>query len=108
MAEPRQAMTVYLRGRRHMLTSIAGAVLIIWGIPFAAALIGIPSSSALPWVILPLAVVWVLFSGFGSFLIACPQCNRSVFMRGLLWTVPWPARRCSKCGNDLTLPIQSE
>lgn len=43
--------------------------------------------------------------GHGFVMLAifrCPTCSRSLFMRGI-WSVPWPARICGKCGTDLTV-----
>ena len=42
--------------------------------------------------------------GFASlFLFQCPNCRRSIFLRGPLLCTPWPARTCSRCGTDLSM-----
>lgn len=47
--------------------------------------------------------VIVVALGFASlFLFQCPNCQRSIFMRGPLICTPWPARTCSRCGTDLS------
>jgi len=51
--------------------------------------------------IMPLAALWLLVGGIGSLILACPNCGKSLFMRGFI-SVPWPAKICGKCGHDLT------
>lgn len=108
MANPRTLKSPYARGKRHMLLSLAAMPAIMWGIPFNAAALGIWTSSVILWVIMPLAVLLLLLGGFGSFLIRCPKCGKSVFVKYLYgffaYSVPWPERQCSRCRNDLTEP----
>lgn len=33
----------------------------------------------------------------------CPNCGKNAFVRGL-FVLPWPNRRCSRCGHDLNAP----
>jgi len=73
---------------------------IVWGIPLALSAFG-ASSQTIFAVIVPLGFAWFLIAGIRSFLIACPSCGKSVFMRGFV-SLPWPAKRCSRCGTDLT------
>ena len=89
------------QGKRHVCAAIVTAFAVMWGVPILAAAAGMTWPLML-WVIGPLQIAWLLYFGIKSFMIACPQCGRSVFMRGLFWSVPWPAKRCGKCGNDLT------
>jgi hypothetical protein len=84
-----------------MAASILSALAIMWGIPVIAAIAGVTGAATL-WVVFPLMVAWLLYFGVKSFMIGCPRCERSVFLRGLFLSVPWPARRCGKCGSDLT------
>lgn len=42
------------------------------------------------------------------FVFRCPNCGRSLFMRGYFINVPWPAKDCSKCGADLTIEPKSD
>jgi len=40
-----------------------------------------------------------------AFWLRCPKCDDSLFMRkgGMLdYSLPWPEKRCSNCGRDLT------
>lgn len=74
---------------------------IIWGIPLALSAYG-ASFETMFTVIGPLGLAWVLIGGIRSFMIACPICGKSLFMRGFI-SVPWPAKQCSRCGVDLTI-----
>jgi hypothetical protein len=48
----------------------------------------------------PIAGVFWLSHGVVALLVfRCPDCGRSLFTRGM-WSVPWPAKTCSKCGRD--------
>ena len=96
----RKADSVYAVGRRHMLYTLVAIVTIIWGIPLTLSALGV-SFNATGLVIMPLAAGLMLINGIRSMLIACPRCGKSLFMRGFV-SVPWPARRCSRCGIDLT------
>ena len=91
-----QSNSPYARGRRHFYTMLAALPLLVWVIPTLLVSLGasFEASGMVVFLTLPLGL-WAL-------LIRCPQCGKSVFMRGI-WSMPWPARRCSKCGNDLTI-----
>ena len=95
-----QSESVYATGRRHMLWTISAMVAIIWGIPLVLSAFGASFQMILA-VIVPLGFAWVLIGGIRSLMIACPTCGKSLFMRGFI-SVPWPAKRCSRCGADLT------
>jgi hypothetical protein len=75
---------------------------VMWGIPIAATAIGIAGERIL-WVVAPLQILWFVYFAAKSVMIRCPRCGRSVFMRGLFLSVPWPAKRCGKCERDLTV-----
>jgi uncharacterized protein (DUF983 family) len=47
-------------------------------------------------------LIWLIVGSVGSFMIACPRCGRSVFLRRFMFGAPWPNRACSKCRTDLT------
>lgn len=84
-----------------MIAMILAMPAIMWGVPIA--LTGFDwSSDNVMFFVMPLALAWFLVGAIGIFLIACPNCGRSVFIRRLGFGVPWPARTCSKCGRDLT------
>lgn len=89
-----------------MLFTGLSMIAIIWGIPLLARSVGGWSAEMTGVVVGSLGVLWLLTGGIGSFVIGCPRCGKSLFMRGI-WSVPWPARRCSRCGNDLTVPQRS-
>ncbi|KQM60015.1 hypothetical protein ASE65_09895 [Sphingomonas sp. Leaf16] len=83
-----------------MLWTMVAMFTIVWGIPFVLMTVGLRAD----WtavVLIPLGIAWVLIGGIRSLLIRCPRCGKSVFMRGLI-SVPWPAKRCSRCRTDLT------
>jgi ribosomal protein S27AE len=107
MANDRISKSPYARAKRFMLLVVLSMFLIIWGIPLIARTLGVWGGETILGLIGPLSIVWLLAGGIGSFLIACPRCGKSLFMRGF-WSVPWPARECSRCGNDLTAPHRSE
>lgn len=92
--------SVYVTGQRHMLWTIIAMFAIIWGIPLTLSAFGASSQTVFA-VIVPLGLAWVLIGGIRSFMIACPSCGKSLFMRGFI-SVPWPAKQCSRCGADLT------
>ena len=96
-----QTDSVYAVARRHMLWTVAAMPAIIWGVPLLLSAFGV-SSEAMFAVIVPLGLAWVLIGGLRSLMIACPRCGKSLFMRGFI-SVPWPAKRCSRCGADLTV-----
>jgi ribosomal protein S27AE len=101
MMNDKRPESVYVTGQRHMLWTIVAMFAIIWGIPLALSAFG-ASSQTMFAVIVPLGFAWVLIGGVRSFMIACPSCGKSLFMRGFIG-VPWPAKRCSRCGVDLTI-----
>ena len=84
-----------------MVATIHAMPAIMWGVPIALTVFGWPSGKVIFFVV-PLALAWFLVGAVGSFLIACSNCGRSVFIRRLGFSAPWPARTCSKCGRDLT------
>ena len=47
-------------------------------------------------------VFWLSHGFVMLAMFRCPVYGRSLFMRGI-WSVPWPAKTCSKCGTDLTV-----
>lgn len=91
---------MYVTGKRHILWTIVAMFAIIWGISLALTAFG-ASSQTMFAVIVPLGLAWVLIGGIRSFMIACPPCGKSLFLRVFI-SVPWPAKRCSRCGVDLT------
>lgn len=86
-----------------MIAAILCALVVVWGMPIVASALGWWGQATFLAVSF-LVVVWFLYFGVGSLLIACPQCGRSVFVRGFGLSAPWPARQCGKCGRDLTAP----
>ncbi|WP_230279659.1 hypothetical protein [Croceicoccus sp. Ery15] len=92
----------YQRGKRLFGASMLFGITIIWGMPIAATILGIEFGD-ITWIVFPLLVIWVIYFGVSSLLLACPKCGRSLFMRGYLLSVPWPAKTCGKCGTDLTI-----
>ena len=102
MANSRISKSPYTRGKRFMVLGLLSMLLVVWGGPTLVDMLG-------PWggaIVGGLAVIWLLGGGIGSFLLGCPRCGKSLFMRGM-WSVPWPARTCSRCGNDLTVADRS-
>lgn len=98
----RRVRNVHDEGKRHMFAAIVCGVAAIWGVPILADAAGF-SWPSMVWLMVPLQIAWLLYFGVKGFIIACPRCGRSVFMRGTFWSVPWPARNCGKCGRDLTV-----
>lgn len=90
----------YRRGRRFMAGLIAAMFVIVWGIPLSMDLLGYSFDASMR-IAVPLGAAWVLASGVGALLIACPRCRKSLFMRGI-FSVPWPEKTCGRCGTDLT------
>ena len=74
----------------------------MWGIPIVASALGLWGQPVF-WIVVPLGLVWFVYLSVKSFGITCPQCRRSVFVRGYGWNAAWPARQCSKCDRDLTV-----
>lgn len=103
MASRRTAKSPYARGKRFVLLGVLSMLLVVWGGPILADMLG-------PWggvsIVGAISVIWLLGGGIGSFLLGCPRCGKSLFMRGM-WSMPWPARTCSKCGYDLTVAERS-
>jgi ribosomal protein S27AE len=99
---PTRRLSSYALGKRFMLAVLTAMFLIMWIIPLGLSAIGMPTDWTTHWIVLPLGMLWVLAGGIGSFLIRCPNCGKSLFMRGM-FSVPWPERHCSKCGEDLTV-----
>lgn len=96
-----RSQSVYRRGKRLMIACMASAVAIMWGIPLLASAAGMTGETTIT-LTLPMAIAWCVYFGTTSLLTCCPQCGRSVFMGGFGFSVPWSARRCAKCGRDLT------
>lgn len=96
-----QTESVYAVARRHILWTIAAMPVIVWGVPLLLSAFGVSSEVTFA-VIVPLGLAWALIGGLRSLMIACPRCGKSLFMRGII-SVPWPARRCSRCRADLTV-----
>ncbi len=46
------------------------------------------------------AIVALVIANTPMLRFNCPGCGKNAFFRGLL-VVPWPNRRCSRCGRDL-------
>ena len=103
MASEPISRSPYSRGKRFLFLTVLSLFLIMWGIPIFAGGLGDWGASTILGLTSLLGIIWLLSGGIGSFLIACPRCGKSLFMRGM-WSVPWPARTCSRCGNDLTAP----
>ncbi|MDE0946593.1 MAG: hypothetical protein OSA39_07065, partial [Sphingobium sp.] len=92
--------SVYFTARRHIVWTVIAMFAIMWGVPLVLSAFGLSSSWILA-VFSSLALAWALIGGIRCMLIACPTCQKSLFMRGIV-SVPWPAKRCSRCGSDLT------
>ncbi len=108
MANGRVSKSPYARGKRFMALLMLSLLLIMWGIPILGSKLGGWDGNTTLAVVMPLAFGWFAIGAIGSFVIACPRCGRSVFRRGLMMSVPWPARACTKCGYDVAAPGQSE
>jgi hypothetical protein len=55
---------------------------------------------------LPGMIFWLAQGAASLWLFRCPECGTSPFASRLGFMAishPWPRRRCSKCGRDLTL-----
>jgi hypothetical protein len=91
----------YAAGWRLMVRLIIALPLLVWGVPLVLVSAGVGGDNVV-FIALPFALVWFLIGSIGSFLIACPKCGRSVFIRRFGFSAPWPARNCSKCRQDLT------
>ena len=92
----------YARGKRHMVAAISSAILIVWIMPIGIIHLGIWPDETMPWMV-PLLFGWFTYFGVGGLFLSCPRCRRSVSMRDFFVGVPWPARECGKCGQDLTI-----
>ena len=84
-----------------MVWMMVAAFAIMWGVPIVLTALGATADRIMP-VVLPLAIAWFLVGAIGSSLTMCPTCYRSLFRRKWGIGVFWPAKKCSKCGRDLT------
>jgi ribosomal protein S27AE len=94
-------MSIHAKARRHMFGIVIAAPIIIWGIPLLLMELGLPFDEV-ALLTIPLVLAWMIIGGVRSLLLSCPDCGKSLFMRGFV-SVPWPAKRCSRCGADLTV-----
>lgn len=85
-----------------MVAIIFALPAIMWGVPILLTALGSPFDNVMNF-LAPLMLIWFLVGAIGSFRIACPNCGRSVFLRRLMFSTPWPSHTCSKCGRDLTV-----
>jgi len=84
-----------------MIALVLAMPVIVWGVPITATALGLSPKAALVFT-MPLVLIWLIVGSVGSFMIACPRCGRSVFLRRFMFGAPWPNRACSKCRTDLT------
>jgi hypothetical protein len=89
------------RGSRFIFAILLAIPVIMWAVPIALSWYGWSPKDIL-FAIVPLVLILALVGSIGAARIGCPACGRSVFLRGPLVRVPSPARKCSKCGRDLT------
>ena len=92
--------SIYAKAQTHMLATIVAGFAIFWGVPLLSMPLDLPFET-IGAITLPLGIVWLVIGSARSLLLACPRCGKSLFMRGFI-SVPWPAKTCSKCGQDLT------
>jgi len=92
--------SVYARGWRHLAGTALAGLLLIGVIPDALKGLGL-SSDAVRWAMLPLIVAFLLIGGGRGYSIVCPNCGKSIFMRGI-FAFPWPEKQCGRCGRDIT------
>ena len=90
----------YAKACAFMLYLIAALFVITWVLPSALMSLGVPSDLVI-WIESALGLSWFFVGGVGSFMIACPNCGRSLFIRYGFVSVPWPPKRCSKCNRNL-------
>lgn len=48
------------------------------------------------------ALITLALATGSAYVLKCPKCGLSVYMRGESWCAPWPTRECTKCHADLT------
>ena len=93
--------SLYERARRLVIGLIVAMPLIIWIIPFGLIQAGVSPDVAMP-IMVPLALAWFATAMFATFGLRCPRCRTPLLTRwgGKLYA-PWPAKSCSKCGENL-------
>lgn len=99
--EGKPRVSIYVKARKWWLLMLLALPAIVWLIPLFLTGVGLGSKTAL-LVVGPLVLAWFLFGAVQSSMLACPVCGCSLFRRGFVG-VPWPAKTCSKCKNDLTM-----
>jgi hypothetical protein len=92
--------SIYTIARRNAVATLLSMPIIMWVIPLFLSGKGY-SFDAISGIMMPLMVILLIVGGGGSLLLVCPNCRKSLFMRGP-FSVPWPARTCSECQTDLT------
>ncbi|MBF7014682.1 hypothetical protein QUC32_06720 [Novosphingobium resinovorum] len=83
-----------------MLYLIVALFVIMWVLPSALTNLGVPSDLVM-WIEFAFGLLWFVVGGVRSFMIACPNCGRSLFIRHGFISVLWPPKRCSKCDLNL-------
>ena len=94
--------SVYSKAVNHLVLTFAALVFALWFLPIMLAGFGVPSR-LLEILTTGCLALTVLIGGLRTFLIACPKCGKSLFVGGIM-SVPWPQKRCSRCGSNLTQP----
>ncbi|MFN4239613.1 MAG: hypothetical protein ACK4E5_03110 [Erythrobacter cryptus] len=90
-------MSLYTRARRHawrMMGVLAAGVVLV------ALVDRLAGHSTLAFAA---AIVMLLIANAPMLGFNCPTCGKNAFFRGVL-VVPWPNRRCTRCGSDLDAP----
>ncbi len=90
-------MNVYERARRHAWF-MAGALLL--AILFVLTIDRFFGHSTIAFGI---AIVGLVIANSRMLGFNCPRCGKNLFFRGLL-VVPWPNRKCGRCGAQLEQP----
>ena len=88
-------MSLYARAVRHAWW-MAGALLV--AILFVAVIDAYFGHSTIAFA---LAIIGLIFANARMLSFNCPRCQKNLFFRGI-FVVPWPNRRCTRCGLDLT------
>jgi hypothetical protein len=97
-----RSKSVYDKARRHIFWTVLAVPLIVWIIPLLLEALGLSSDTITELAVLPLGLGLLLVGGGGTFFFRCPKCDKCVFVRWIFST-PCPEKRCSRCGNDLTV-----
>ncbi|MGB3469446.1 MAG: hypothetical protein WBA51_01320 [Erythrobacter sp.] len=93
-------MSVFERARRHalwMLGALGVAIL------FVLVIDRFYGHSTIAFAI---AILGLVAANRQMLSMNCPNCDKNLFFRGI-FVVPWPNKRCSRCGQELDRTSQN-